>query len=133
MKAYGRELGVHDQLVFTGFIPKQNLLRGLSSAEIWLDSAPSSTLNDYSTSIKVTEYMAFEKRTVRLCLKEIRLAASEAVVYATSNDTAEYARAIAKLMDDPPLCQAHDGRDRARTHEKHIGLGRRLWESPEGL
>ena len=79
-------------------------MRYLSTADICLDPNPSSPLNDVSTWIKVMEYMALGKPIVSFDLKETRISARDAAVYVTPNDEAEFAAAIAGLMDDPVRC-----------------------------
>jgi glycosyltransferase involved in cell wall biosynthesis len=86
---------------FAGFIPKEQLRYHLKTSDICLDPNPSNPLNDYSTWIKVMEYMAFGKPTVSFDLKETRFTAGEAASYVTPNSIEEYAQAVAALMDDP--------------------------------
>ena len=52
------DLGIADHVLFTGFIPDDDMVRYLSTADICLDPNPSSPLNDVSTWIKVMEYGA---------------------------------------------------------------------------
>ena len=86
---------------FTGYIPKGDLLRYLSTADICLDPNPSNPLNDHSTWIKVMEYMAFGKPTISFDLTETRFTAGKAAIYVKPNDEKAFANAIAELMDDP--------------------------------
>jgi glycosyltransferase involved in cell wall biosynthesis len=58
------ELGIGDRVWFTGFIPDEDLLRYLSTADVCLDPNPSSPLNDVSTWIKVMGCMALGKPIV---------------------------------------------------------------------
>ena len=95
------DLGLSDHVRFTGFIPDEEMVRYLSTADICLDPNPSSPLNDVSTWIKVMEYMALGKPVISFDLKETRVSAGDAALYATPNDEAEFAAAIARLMDDP--------------------------------
>jgi glycosyltransferase involved in cell wall biosynthesis len=95
------ELKIADRVLFTGFIPEQDLLRYLSSADICLDPNPSSPLNDVSTWIKVMEYMALGKPIISFDLKETRTSASDAALFVPPNDETRFAEAIAELMDDP--------------------------------
>ncbi len=95
------ELDLGPYVRFTGFIPKADLIRYVSTADICLDPNPSNPLNDYSTWVKVLEYMAFGKPIVSFDLKETRYSAGEAAVYVPPNDELAYAKAIATLMDDP--------------------------------
>lgn len=101
LKIMSSELGLEKFVRFTGFIPKIDLMRYLSSADICLDPNPSSPLNDHSTWIKVMEYMAYGKPTVSFDLKETRYTAREAAVYVAPNKIEDYAQAIMQLMDDP--------------------------------
>lgn len=100
LRAQAIGLGIQDFVEFTGFIPDQDLVRYLSTADICLDPNPSSPLNDVSTWIKVMEYMALGKPVVSFDLKETRVSAAEAASYVRPNDEYEFALAIAALMDD---------------------------------
>jgi glycosyltransferase involved in cell wall biosynthesis len=99
------ELKIADRVWFTGFIPQEDLLRYLSTADICLDPNPSSPLNDVSTWIKVMEYMALGKPIISFDLKETRVSASDAALYVPPNDDAKFAEAIARLIDDPAARQ----------------------------
>jgi glycosyltransferase involved in cell wall biosynthesis len=94
------ELGLADHVLFTGFIPDDDMVRYLSTADICLDPNPTSPLNDVSTWIKVMEYMALGKPVISFDLKETRTSAGDAALYVTPNNEAQFAAAIARLMDD---------------------------------
>jgi glycosyltransferase involved in cell wall biosynthesis len=117
LRAQATALGLDDHVQFTGFIPDEDLLRYLSTADICLDPNPSSPLNDVSTWIKVMEYMALGKPIVSFDLKETRVSARDAALYVTPNDEAQFAGAIATLMDDPARCAAmgRSGLSRVKT------------------
>jgi glycosyltransferase involved in cell wall biosynthesis len=97
------EAKVSDFVWFTGRIPDEDLLRYLSTADICVDPDPSNPLNDKSTMIKVLEYMALGKPVVAYALPETRFSAGEAALYAQPNDELDFARQIARLMDDEAL------------------------------
>jgi glycosyltransferase involved in cell wall biosynthesis len=101
LKKLADALSLNDHVRFTGFIPKSDMLRFLSTADVCLDPNPSSPLNDVSTWIKVMEYMAMGKPVVSFDLKETRFTAQEAAVYVPANDTRAFAKAVADLLDDP--------------------------------
>jgi glycosyltransferase involved in cell wall biosynthesis len=101
LKMLAGELGVENYVRFTGFIPKQDLLRYLSTADICLDPNPSNPLNDHSTWIKVMEYMAFGKPVISFDLKETRFTAQNAALYVEPNDEKAFAKAIVRLMNNP--------------------------------
>jgi glycosyltransferase involved in cell wall biosynthesis len=97
------EAKIGDFVCFTGRIPDEDLLRYLSTADICVDPDPSNPLNDKSTMIKVLEYMALGKPVVAYALPETKFSASEAALYARPNDELDFARQIARLMDDEAL------------------------------
>jgi glycosyltransferase involved in cell wall biosynthesis len=94
------ELGLADHVEFTGRAPDELVTRILSTADVGLSPDPKNPLNDLSTMNKTMEYMAFELPVVAFDLRETRVSAEEAAVYATPNDVREYAQAIVDLVDD---------------------------------
>ncbi|MFB4289016.1 glycosyltransferase family 4 protein [Nonomuraea sp. ATR24] len=101
MVALSRELGLGEQVEFTGRIPDEDLMRYLSTADVCLSPDPLNPLNDVSTMNKVMEYMAMARPIVSFELREARVSAGEAAVYAPANDESEFAKLIARLLDDP--------------------------------
>jgi glycosyltransferase involved in cell wall biosynthesis len=95
------ELALGDQVDFTNRIPDQDLLRYLSTADVCLSPDPMNPLNNVSTMNKVMEYMAMSKPIVSFDLKEAKVSAGEAAVYAPANDELAFAALIAQLLDDP--------------------------------
>jgi glycosyltransferase involved in cell wall biosynthesis len=94
-------LGLSDQVEFTGRIPDEDLVRYLSTADVCLSPDPKNPLNDVSTMNKVMEYMAMGKPVVSFELREARVSAGDAAVYARANDISEFAKLTAGLLDDP--------------------------------
>ncbi|XVQ86748.1 glycosyltransferase family 4 protein [Microbispora siamensis] len=101
MVALSRELGLSDMVEFTGRIPDEDLLRYLSTADVCLAPDPYNPLNDVSTMNKIMEYMAMARPIVSFDLREARVSAGDAAVYAPPNDESEFAKLIALLLDDP--------------------------------
>jgi glycosyltransferase involved in cell wall biosynthesis len=95
------ELDLKDHVWFTGFIPRGDLLRYVTTADICVDPDPSNPFNDRSSMIKMTEYMALGKPIVAFDLPEHRFSAQEAAAYAKPNDDLDLARVIAELSRDP--------------------------------
>jgi glycosyltransferase involved in cell wall biosynthesis len=110
-------LKIEDHVWFTGFIPDEDMLRYLSTADICVDPDPKSPLNDVSTWIKIMEYMALGKPIVSFDLKETRYTAQEAAIYVAPNDEKEFARAILRLMDDPAERERRGTFGLRRVHE----------------
>jgi glycosyltransferase involved in cell wall biosynthesis len=116
-KSLARQLGLDNFVWFTGFIPDDDMVRYLSTADICLDPNPSSPLNDVSTWIKVMEYMALGKPVVSFDLKETRVSAGDAALYVTPNDEVAFAQAIGRLMDDESLRRSMGDAGRRRVME----------------
>jgi glycosyltransferase involved in cell wall biosynthesis len=101
MVALSRSLGLSDLVEFTGRIPDEDLVRYLSTADVCLSPDPYNPLNDVSTMNKVMEYMAMSRPIVSFDLREARVSAGEAAVYAPANDEPEFAGLTSRLLDDP--------------------------------
>jgi len=54
---------------------------------------------------KTMEYMAFGLPTVAFDLKETRVSAGDAALYATPNKVEDFAHVLVRLLDDEPLRQ----------------------------
>jgi glycosyltransferase involved in cell wall biosynthesis len=50
---------------------------------------------------KVMEYMAMSRPIVSFDLKEAKVSAGDAALYAKPNDESEFARLVSRLLDDP--------------------------------
>lgn len=101
MVALSAKLGLANQVEFTGRIPDEDLVRYLSTADVCLSPDPLNPLNDVSTMNKVMEYMAMSKPIVSFELREARVSAGDAAVYAPANDESAFAKLVAQLLDDP--------------------------------
>jgi len=101
IKALSEELNLSEYIHFTGFINDRTLLnRYLSSADIFVDAAPFSFLNDNSTFIKIVEYMIFKKPIVTFALKETRFTLQNAGILIPPNDMDKMAKTIVELIND---------------------------------
>jgi glycosyltransferase involved in cell wall biosynthesis len=118
MKALSVSLGLADRVDFTGRISDEDLLRYLSTADVCLSPDPLNPLNDVSTMNKIMEYMAMSRPIVSFDLREARVSAGDAALYAPANDEAAFAKLIEALLDSPE--------DRARMGE----IGRRRVAGP---
>ncbi|WP_416973808.1 glycosyltransferase family 4 protein [Streptomyces sp. 4F14] len=101
MVELSRTLGLTDRVEFTGRIPDADLARYLSTADVCLSPDPHNPLNDVSTMNKVLEYMVMGRPVVSFELREARVSAGEAAVYAPANDESAFAKLIVELLDDP--------------------------------
>ena len=101
LKRLAQELALQDHVQFTGPIFGERLRQLLAAADICVDSSPANPYTDRSTMFKMMEYMSLGKPIVAFDLPEHRFTARGAAVYVTPNDERAFARALAKLMDDP--------------------------------
>ncbi|MEV8637380.1 glycosyltransferase family 4 protein [Streptosporangium sp. NPDC051023] len=101
MVALSHKLGLSDRVEFTGRVSDEDLVRYLSAADVCLAPDPLNPLNDVSTMNKIMEYMAMSRPIVSFDLREARVSAGDAALYAPANDESEFAKLIALLLDDP--------------------------------
>ena len=101
---------------FTGRVHHAEVPGLLAAADICVDPAPGTELNQRSTMVKIAEYMAAERAVVSFPLLETRRTGGEAVAYAEREDTAALAAQVAALARDPErrLQLARLGAERAR-------------------
>ena len=99
------ELGLGDDVLFTGRIPDDEVEAILSSADVCVGPDPKNPLNDVSTMNKIVEYMALGKPVAAFDLRETRHSAGDGALYAVPNEIDDLADKIAILLDDPALRQ----------------------------
>jgi glycosyltransferase involved in cell wall biosynthesis len=100
-KTYAHRLELDSYFTFTGRVPDALLLAMANTADVCVNCDEWNPMNDKSTMNKVMEYMALAKPIVQFDLKEGRVSAEEAAVYARPNDAIDFARKIVDLLDDP--------------------------------
>jgi glycosyltransferase involved in cell wall biosynthesis len=104
------------QVAFTGLVPHAQVPLHLARADICIDPAPCSELNQRSTMIKIAEYMAARRAVVAYPLVETQRTAGDAIAYGRCDDQASLVAAIAALARDPEqrLDLADRGYERAK-------------------
>jgi glycosyltransferase involved in cell wall biosynthesis len=108
------ELGLEDYVEFTGRVSDEIVASILSTADVGLCPDPKNPMNDLSTMNKTMEYMAFAVPVVAFDLRETRVSAADAAVYATPNEVADLARLVVELIDDEPRRRSMGALGRAR-------------------
>lgn len=95
--------GLDSHVTFAGALYGDDLVAVLNAIDIGVASDPMNAMNDISTMNKVIEYMTLEKPVVQFDLTEGRASAGEASLYARDNDPEDFARCIARLIEDKAL------------------------------
>ncbi len=101
LQAQHEELQLGDGVRFTGFIPDDEMLDYLSSADVGAAPDLESPLNDISTMIKTMDYMVMGLPVVSFDLTESRVSAGQAAIYAKAHTPEAFGDAIIELIDDP--------------------------------
>ncbi len=105
IKELAKDLAIEDYIFFTGIVKDRNKINMyLSTADIFVDAAPNSFLNNNSTFIKHMEYMVFQKPVVSFALKESMFSLKDAGIFVTPNDADEFAKVIISLISDDEKC-----------------------------
>jgi glycosyltransferase involved in cell wall biosynthesis len=109
-------LGVSANVTVTGWILAQRVPGLLQDADVCVDPAPASALNERSSMIKLVEYLALGKPVVAYDLLETRRTVRDAAMLVPSGDERAFAEQIARLAQDSALrfTLAQRARDRAR-------------------
>jgi glycosyltransferase involved in cell wall biosynthesis len=102
-QALATELGIGDRTWFTGYMPNEQWVRVVSTADIGVEPEPLNSLTDISTCNKLMDYMALGLPSVAYDLHENHVTAGEAALYARPNDEMDMARQFAALIENPAL------------------------------
>ncbi|MHC4625794.1 MAG: glycosyltransferase family 4 protein [Planctomycetota bacterium] len=112
------EMGLKDNVVFTGRLPDDEMLGVMCACDICVQPDPWSPLNDKSTMNKIMEYMALEKPVIAFDLKETRVSCGDAAIYATPNSETDLAEKIVSLAGKPEVRREMGKRGRARVEKE---------------
>jgi glycosyltransferase involved in cell wall biosynthesis len=119
-------MGITPFVEFTGRIPDSLVIEYVSTADLGVAPDPLDALNDISTMNKIVEYMALGRPVVAYDLREARVSAGEAAVYAKPNDPAALGDAILDLLD------SHEQRARMGSLARQRFLSGLTWENQRG-
>lgn len=101
IKKLAKDYHLESYTTFTDWVLDSDLLnRYLSSADIFIDAAYKSFLNDNSTFIKHMEYMVFAKPIISFDLEESVYSLKDAGVIIESNDIGKMSDEIINLISD---------------------------------
>ena len=96
-------MGLNDYVDFYGRVDDETLVDVLNTADICVNPDRPTVMNNLSTMNKIMEYMALKKPIVQYDLKEGRVSAQGASLYATNNDTNDFAQKIIWLLDNETM------------------------------
>jgi glycosyltransferase involved in cell wall biosynthesis len=94
------QAGVQDRVSFTGHVPHERVAALIADADIGIDPAPPTELNQGSTMIKVAEYMGSGRPVVAYDLRETRRTAGDAALYASEGEHQAFVELICELARD---------------------------------
>lgn len=99
-----KTLGIAEYFEFTGLVSSgQELGSIIASADVCVCPDEANSMNDISTMNKIMEYMALGKPIVQFDLREGRVSAGPASLYAKRNDISSLAEGIIRLIDDQEM------------------------------
>jgi glycosyltransferase involved in cell wall biosynthesis len=94
-------MGLGDHVTFTGRVSDKVMLDILNASDVCVNPDTANPMNDLSTMNKIMEYMSLGKPIVQFDLKEGKVTAQDASLYALGNDAVDFANKIAELLADP--------------------------------
>ena len=100
LKKLSASMGLSDYVDFYGRVDDETLVDVLNTAEVCVNPDKPTEMNNLSTMNKIMEYMALKKPIVQYDLKEGRVSAQGASLYAINDDTVDFANKITWLLDN---------------------------------
>lgn len=99
IKTTTAEMGLEDFVDFYGRVDDQKMVEILNTADVCVNPDKPTEMNNLSTMNKIMEYMALKKPIVQFNLKEGKLSAQNASLYAENSSTEDFANKIMWLLD----------------------------------
>jgi glycosyltransferase involved in cell wall biosynthesis len=118
LRRLASELGLDEYVEFPGYASDADVRRAICSADVCLAPDPRNRYTNYSTLVKIAEYMALSAPVVSYDLVESRVTAGDTALFASNNDPAEFARLIDELLDDPERRRALGTAGRSRVERE---------------
>lgn len=129
-KAFCEELGIAEQVVFTGRVENEHIPEHLAAADLCLlpyqDDFPHTFLNMGRSSLKLYEYMAMGKPVVATAVGEVKEALKDGGgVIVRTNDPSDFGKAILGFLARPVAerdAMGREARQRAETYYNYDAL-----------
>jgi glycosyltransferase involved in cell wall biosynthesis len=99
IKEITQKLDLTNYVDFYGRVDDLKMIDILNSADVCVNPDIPTEMNNLSTMNKIMEYMALKKPIVQYSLKEGKLTAKKASLYAKNTDTKDFAEKIIWLLD----------------------------------
>jgi len=100
VKKLAKTEGVDDYMDFYGRVDDETMVDVLNTCDLCVNPDRPTEMNNLSTMNKIMEYMALKKPIVQFDLKEGRVSAAEASLYAVNNDVQDFGEKIITLVDN---------------------------------
>jgi glycosyltransferase involved in cell wall biosynthesis len=101
IKQQASQMNLDEYVDFYGRVDDETMVDILNTADLCVNPDRPTEMNNLSTMNKIMEYMALKKPIVQFDLKEGRLSAQEASLYANNTSTDDFASKIIWLLDNP--------------------------------
>jgi len=108
------ERGLGDRVTFTGRVAPERVPELLAHADVCVDPAPATDVNERSTMTKIAEYLVLGRPVVAYDLRETRHTAADAALLVQPGDADAFAGAIHLIASDPELRSRLSQRARRR-------------------
>jgi glycosyltransferase involved in cell wall biosynthesis len=99
INSLSKKMGLEDYVDFYGRVNDEKMVDILNTADICVNPDRPTEMNNLSTMNKIMEYMALKKPIVQFNLKEGKLSAQNASLYAENTSTTDFANKIIWLLD----------------------------------
>jgi len=94
------EMNLGNYVDYYGRVDDQTMMDVLNTADVCVNPDRPTEMNNLSTMNKIMEYMALKKAIVQYDLKEGKVSAQQASLYATNTSTEDFADKIMWLLDN---------------------------------
>lgn len=101
IKQQAIDMKVDSYVDFYGRVDDATLVDVLNTSDICVNPDRPTEMNNLSTMNKIMEYMALKKPIVQFDLKEGRLSAQDASLYADNTSIEDFAEKVIRLLDNP--------------------------------
>ena len=103
IKELTKEMGLLDYIDYYGRVDDETMVDILNTAEICVNPDRPTEMNNLSTMNKIMEYMSLKKAIVQYDLKEGRISAQKASLYAVNTSPEDFAEKTIWLLDHPSI------------------------------